>query len=170
MEEFDIDFDKLDDSLKTKPITPNISTTPECLNCSESKNDKFAEPKKAKKNLNMNMFARNLETKLDNFNNVDKIPEKLDTIKLNLSQNVKLSKISKQKEINKDESLLDQVKKQKDIIISVLLFILLNNKNVIEFIYDNFVFTRDINNPYYNLIIRTLLFAIILYVIKIYYY
>ena len=52
-----------------------------------------------------------------------------------------------------------------DILISMVLFILLNNKLVIESIY-NISLLDNINSPYLNLFIRALIFGLILFLTK----
>lgn len=53
-----------------------------------------------------------------------------------------------------------------DVIIYVLLFILLNNKFVIEFIYDRIPYVKTIDSPYPNLLIRGAVFGASIFLIK----
>lgn len=66
------------------------------------------------------------------------------------------------------DSVLDKIVnfEHRDILVLCLLFILLNNKFIIEFVYDRFEFVRTVNSPYPNLLIRSLIFGIIIYIIK----
>jgi hypothetical protein len=56
----------------------------------------------------------------------------------------------------------------KDIIIYIISFILLNNDYIIKIIY-KIPHVNSINSPYPNLIIRTFIFGIIIYLYKIFY-
>ena len=61
----------------------------------------------------------------------------------------------------KKSCLIDKI----EIIICILLFMLLNNKLIIGIIY-NIPLLQKINSPYPNLLIRTIIFGVILYLIK----
>ena len=111
--------------------------------------------RKEKKNINMNNFVRNLETNLDNLGKSN--------------NNINSIKIKKNVNITKDKSYLAQFVEYKylDILISMLLFLLLNNKLTIETIYR--ILSLNIDNPYPNLIIRTIIFGALIFLIKKYY-
>lgn len=66
-------------------------------------------------------------------------------------------------EINKNSTSI--IKKNSDLLISILLFLLLNNKIMIEFMY-KLPIIKSLESPYPNLILRTLIFGIILYCLK----
>ncbi len=72
----------------------------------------------------------------------------------------------------KDDSIMGQVKnffnkiEFREIIICMLLFMVLNNKIVIELIYDKIPWIQNIESPYPNLILRTIIFGLILILIK----
>ena len=113
------------------------------------------------KKQNINNFVRNLEINLDNLN--QPTPENLTTEKINtnVEQNTK---------INTDiieKTLINKLCKFEymDILICMLLFILLNNKLVIQSIYD-ISLLDNINGPYLNLFIRALIFGLILFLTK----
>ena len=103
----------------------------------------------------MNNFVRNLETNLDNLGKSN--------------NNINSIKIKKNVNITKDKSYLAQFVEYKylDILISMLLFLLLNNKLTIETIYR--ILSLNIDNPYPNLIIRTIIFGALIFLIKKYY-
>lgn len=113
--------------------------------------------RKKKKNINMNSFVRNLETNLENLNN-NNIHS--DSIKIN--ENPKIDN-------NSQEGYYDIISnfKYMDILLSVLLFLLLNNKLSIETIYR--IPNMSLDNPYPNLIIRAVIFGLVLFIIKKYY-
>ena len=114
--------------------------------------------RKKKKNINMNSFVRNLETNLGNLNNSNNMNS--DSIKIN--DNPKIDN-------NLNNGYYDTIInfKYMDILLSVLLFLLLNNKLSIETIYR--IPNMSLDNPYYNLIIRAIVFGILLFIIKKYY-
>jgi hypothetical protein len=113
------------------------------------------------KKQNINNFVRNLEINLDNLN--QPTPEKLTTEKINtnVEQNTKINT-----EII-EKTLINKICKFEymDILICMLLFILLNNKLVIQSIYD-ISLLDNINGPYLNLFIRALIFGLILFLTK----
>jgi hypothetical protein len=49
---------------------------------------------------------------------------------------------------------------------NVLIFILLNNKFIIELIYDKIPFVKKYDSPYPNLLIRSALFGLIIWSLK----
>jgi hypothetical protein len=116
--------------------------------------------RKKKKNINMNSFVRNLETNLENLNNSNSNNMNNDSIKIN--DNPKIDNKSQ-------EEYYDIISnfKYMDILLSVLLFLLLNNKLSIETIYR--IPNMSLDNPYPNLIIRAIVFGLLLFIIKKYY-
>jgi len=110
------------------------------------------------KKQNINNFVRNLEINLDNLN--QPTPEKLTTEKINNNVEQKKSNVIEKPLINKICKF-----EYMDILICMVLFILLNNKLVIESIY-NISLLDNINSPYLNLFIRALIFGLILFLTK----
>ena len=107
------------------------------------------------KDVNIGQFVKNVELDLDKMNS--------NNISINLSQdNIKPE--NKNMEVN-TQNVFDNFK-HRDIVLYVLIFMLLNNKFIIEIIYDRIPFMKNINSPYPNLIIRGLLFGVIIYFIK----
>lgn len=53
-----------------------------------------------------------------------------------------------------------------DIVLYVLIFMLLNNKFVIELIYDRVPYIKTIESPYPNLILRSIIFGVLIFLIK----
>ena len=121
------------------------------------RNDETSQTKKQ----NINNFVRNLEINLDNLN--QPIPEKITKQKINTNneQNTKINT-----EII-DKTLINKMCKFEyiDILICMLLFILLNNKLVIQSIYD-ISLLDTINGPYLNLFIRAIIFGLLLFLTK----
>ena len=54
----------------------------------------------------------------------------------------------------------------RDILLYILLFMLLNNKFIIELINEKIQFINKLNNPFPNLIIRSIIFGLLIYSIK----
>ena len=150
-----------------------------------------------KKSINMTQFAKNVESNLEKFQNVrtynynepfpvnysknltqtNKPPQSLDQTKYILGltehehEHMENSKpvenvITENKEENK--SIFNTCNQYRDVFLYVLIFILLNNKFIIEIIYNKVPFIKTIDNPYPNLIIRSLIFGILIIVIKKY--
>jgi hypothetical protein len=174
MEEFDLNFDTNIGTSVSK-LKNNIDNNSETeidydkildkLDITETKDIKLNE---RPNNINMNHFARKLETKLDNikkdrdkdmFANVKRPPAKkeVDSIKL-APKEVKPVKKSI------EEPVVSNKFEHKDIIIYIVLFIILNSKILIELIYDKIAIARE--NPYPNLIIRAVVFGSLLFLIK----
>ncbi len=65
---------------------------------------------------------------------------------------------------NQDTSIINS--QIRDIFFYVLLFMLLNNKFIIEFIYDRVPYMKKYDSPYPNLILRSLIFGGLIYLIK----
>jgi hypothetical protein len=153
----------------------------------------FVPEHRPKKQQNMNRFVRDLETNLDNFGRVNlneplpvnftkpmmakPVPvfQKQKHIETMANANVTASATTKQEkkqESNKDESVIGRIKNYfnkiefREIIICMLLFMVLNNKIVIELIYEKIPFMQQISSPYPNLILRTIIFGLILILIK----
>lgn len=82
------------------------------------------------------------------------------------------TKQEKKQEQPNDESILGQIKnffgkiEFREIIICMLLFMVLNNKIIIELIYDKIPWIKNVESPYPNLILRTIIFGLILILIK----
>jgi hypothetical protein len=102
---------------------------------------KYKEDKLSKKDLNMNQLARNLELKLDM---IDKPVEKVE-----------------------EKDTFHEIKnfKHTDLILYIFFFILFNTKFIIELLNKNLSYIHK-NNLSWNLFIRTLLFSIVIYVVK----
>jgi len=106
---------------------------------------------KSKQNVSINNLIRDLESDLknhDNINNVVEVPEKPKEI------------IKPTKPIKNDTI---------EILIYVLVFMILNNRFIIDIIFKYVPFIKTINNPYPNLIIRALIFYAIVSIYKKYY-
>lgn len=151
---------------------------------------------KPKKEINMNQFARNLENDLEYFNNknqqinynvnqqfgpgpkpINYTPEmdkKKDQQLLEMLDSVPVSSIQLKgnpepnvKNTSEDSNSFDLISGEyKDLLINLLLFMLLNNKFIIDFIQTRIPIINQTTNPLPNLIIRALLFAAIIFSIK----
>ncbi len=146
-------------------------------------------PKKA---INMTQFAKNVESDLERFQNVrtynynEPLPvnysknlvpqtqanrsiQKLEQM-INVKQNeeVKVEKKEEKKSEPKkqEESIFQIFNEYRDILMYMLIFILLNNKFIIETIYDRVPFVKKFDSPYPNLIIRSVIFGLLIFAIK----
>jgi hypothetical protein len=152
-DDFDIDYSKIlddldDDIMPTKNIIAHDAREDQ-MRSIKSKN----ESKKSKKNINMNSFVRNLETNIDNLSKKD-----TNTIQLAMDN-----------DIVEEKSLYEQFLEFKylDIVFSVLLFMLLNNKLTIETIY-SMPYMDPNYSTFPNLLVRSILFGLSLFVVKKY--
>ena len=139
-------------------------------------------PKRA---VNMTQFAKNVEFDLEKIQNVrtynyneplpvnyikNQVPLNNQIHKLEQMINIKPDDLKPLKEENKEENKEDIKCKifneHKDIIMNILIFILLNNKFIIELIYDKVPFVKNYNSPYPNLLIRSIIFGLLIWLIK----
>jgi hypothetical protein len=156
----DIDYNKIledtySDSKTTSANNSMYETREKQVRAMEVKNDS----KKKKKNVNMNSFIRNLETNLDNMSKSHVIDNEDNT---SAPQSIEF------RTVNEDKTLYEQFCefKHMDIVIVILIFMLLNNKLTIETLYKIPYIEM---NPYWNLFIRTVIFSVMLYLVKKYY-
>lgn len=156
MEEFDLESMGGTSVSDLKKRESNISESDKLPKFSYDIDNKIKPKKTKKKSINMNNFVRDLETNLEN---LSKKPIQYDNINsINLKGNINNEKSS---------TFYEQCIEFKylDIIFSILLFLLLNNKLSIETIYK----IPYIDSPYPNLIIRSIIFGLLLFLIKKYY-
>jgi hypothetical protein len=133
-----------------------------------------------KKQQNMNRFVRELENNLDNFSQVNlNEPLPVNFTKPMIPKQVvsiQKPKITEQmvntEPTKKEQTVIDKVKnffnkiEFREIVIYMLLFMVLNNKIMIELIYNRIPYMQQLDSPYPNLILRTIFFGIILIFIK----
>lgn len=91
--------------------------------------------------------------------NIEEIIKKKEIILYNTNEKKEVLFSNNEKDINKNIF----IKKYNDIFISLLIFMLLNNKSIIELIY-NISFVKD--KVFLNLLIRTIIFGVILILYK----
>lgn len=154
MDEFGIDLDN----------SENIGTSVSKLNETNLKKDYIENFKnnleteklstRPKKHINMDKIIKNIEMDINNFddyNNINVIQnpveKNIDTIEDNNNNNIEY----------------------KNLIIYMLLFMLLNNKLIIEYVYKILVFIPILNSPVPNLILRTIIFGLVIYGSKKYF-
>jgi len=133
-------------------------------------------PKKA---LNMTQFAKNVESNLEKSQNIhtynyneplpinyskNLVPSNNQVHKLEQTINIKPNAVISEK---KEEPIYYKIfNEHRDIIMNVLIFILLNNKFIIEIIYNNIPFVQKLDSPYPNLLIRGIIFGFLIWLIK----
>lgn len=143
-----------------------------------------------KKQQNMNRFIKDLENNLDNFNKINlNEPLPVNFTKqmmpktqfqyqravniepmINVTEQKKIVTESKPLQIE-EKSGIDIIKKLfnfefREVIVSMLLFMVLNNKIIIELIYNKLPIINTWNSPYPNLLFRTIIFGLILILLK----
>jgi hypothetical protein len=163
------DYDKLQEHFNSEQLKET-----------SSKNNEYDinNINKIKKQKNINTFIKELEYNLDNFDHINlneplpvnftkaMIPKK--DIVSNTKQEIIAPTIQKKttsEVINNLKSTIIDFN-YREILILMLLFMVLNNKVIIELIYTRVPYMNNYNSPYPNLIVRTLLFGIILFLIK----
>ena len=131
--------------------------------------------------LNMNQFAKTLESDLENFQNfnlneplpsnlskkmISKVNETFKPVAINPKPVQVIEKIDEE-EKNESNYLTKILNfENRDIILYVLIFMLLNNKFIIEFIYDNIPFVKKSDSTIPNLLLRSLLFGGSIFIIR----
>jgi len=114
------------------------------------------------KNFNITSFVSDLEKKLDNFDNI-KFQTNKDVIKSEKKEDS--IKIKPKKKHTLEKKILNILIEVKKPFIVILLFILLNNKDLIELI-NNIPYVNYFNNDYPSLIIRGGILGLIIYNLK----
>lgn len=99
-------------------------------------------------------LIKDLEDRLDNLEE----SKSIDTIQVSTEP---------KKNINKIKTIKNKPIKLSELIIYMIVFILLNNHLIVTTIH-KFPYFNKINNPYPNLILRTILFGLIIYLYKKY--
>ena len=120
---------------------------------------KLKNTKNKTQSNNKDLFnlIKDLEDRLDN---IETSNTTLDSIQVNPPIIKKNKKVTPQKQ-NIEKSTCNY----NDLIIYIIIFILLNDKFTVGTIY-KFPYIKDINSPYPNLILRTLLFGSLVYLYK----
>ena len=127
-------------------LNENIGTKVNELNLDYVSDRKYKEDKLNKKDLGINQLARSLELKLDKY---DQHP------------------VMEESEVDNSYKLPNFKNfKHYDLVFYVFFFIFFNTNFVIKLINNNISNIKKINNSTGNLSIRTLLFCIMIYVIK----
>ena len=101
---------------------------------------------------------------------IKNLSDRLDYIETKSVDSVQINNPIKKEKKNIDYKSIKKETKinYNEIFIYMIIFILLTNTFIITTIY-NIPFIKNINSPYPNLIIRTLLFGLIVYLYKKYY-
>ncbi len=159
------------------------------INSSQSHDtfNSYVQDVRPKREINMNKFVKNIESNIDNFNKINfNEPLPVNFSKNMVTQNIdhnlenfnqvppvetikmKLNNELKQEQDVDNKSLFTKIFSWKylDIILYILIFMLLNNKFIIELIYDRVPYIKSIESPYPNLILRSLVFGLLIFLIK----
>jgi len=115
-----------------------------------------------KKNVNMNKLIRNLESDLKKYSSDDILNNDNIPVALNDNQLKKKPQLQNNNQVPKSNDLVE-------ILIYVLVFMILNNKFIIDIIYNYVPYIKNINNMYPNLLIRSGLFGLLIFLYKKYY-
>jgi hypothetical protein len=147
MEDFDIDLSDVGGTNinNLDSYARGRNKQPEAINFKDIDN-------KSKNNVNINNLIRDLESDLKNHSNINVVPDIPD----------KPVKIVKPVEKTAKNDTIE-------ILIYVLVFMILNNRFIIDIIFKYVPFIKTINNPYPNLIVRAIMFYLIVYAYKKYY-
>lgn len=181
---YDTNRDTIINSMSNTIVTDKQQ--PEMFSNTPQNISNFNIENRPKKQQNMNRFVRDLENNLDNFTKINlneplpvnftkpMIP-KVTSVKpryLEPMGNTDSKKPEVPTEPAKEKTIIDVIKnffnkiEFRETFICMLLFMVLNNKIIIEFIYDKLPYIQKIDSPYPNLILRTLFFGILLIIIK----
>jgi hypothetical protein len=175
----EIDYDKIIENINNSETIKQVNTPQqqENLNTNNIKINKqeINKPETNKqeiykrnieRDINMSELVKNIESDLDNINMPKTIMSTINKKINNDSNNDSNNNINNHSN-NYFKNIMN-VKdfKNRDILLYILLFMLLNNKFIIELIYEKVPFIRALNNPYPNLIIRSIIFGLLIYFIK----
>lgn len=180
--ETDIDYDKILENFNNNSDTINVKTN---FNYDSVKNniDPFTSivDVRPKKSINMTQFAKNVESDLEKVKNIrsynynEPLPVNYSNQLQKLEQTINLKPENNKNQVTTPTTTTaptptitecDLIQEYKGIVINVLFFILLNNKFIIELIYDKIPIVKKYNSPYPNLLIRSAIFGLIIWSIK----
>jgi len=174
MDDFDIDLTDIGgtsiNNLNTVPLSTLENIRSDRNKLISNKQPDFIDFKdtenyRPKKNVNMNNLIKNLESDLKKYSsNSDDIMgnDNIPTAVNEQPQKKIVVKSTKAPPIVHNNDTIE-------ILIYILIFMILNNKFIINFIFNYIPYIKNINNPYPNLLIRALFFGLILYLYKKYY-
>jgi subtilase family serine protease len=142
--------------------------------------DKFTsyiQDVRPKREINMNKIVRNIENNIDNYSRVninEPLPVNFSKNMFNSNQSQIIESFSQIPSVETIKVNTQQVEKKGkkfgfkylDIFLYVLIFMLLNNKFIIELIYDRVPYIKSMDSPYPNLILRSIVFGILIFLIK----
>ena len=178
---FDLNFNPIKNRINKTNNINNKYNENENNKYNKNDNDKYNKNDNDKYNDNDKKFhlRRHIPTYNDNDNDNDNDNNNDDDNNNNNNNNnnndYSDESSDKHENIKKKEnySILKKIKKfiledNKDLMIIILIFVLLNTHFIINLINNKVSFIKDINNIYPNLIIRTIIFSIILYILKKY--
>ena len=182
MEEFDFNNDNIGTSisdLKNKKDSKRKTENEDFLRNDFLKNELNIKNKsKKKKNNKMSKFIKKIENELENFESVNSIDIN-EPLPVNSTNNmIEKQQVSKKKEEpviieKKEESnsnfLFNIMNSEyKNYIFIVLIFMIINHKIIVTSI-DNYILSSKPNNSdFVNLLIRTVIFGILLYLLHKY--
>lgn len=131
------------------------------------------------KNINVSSFVKDLENKLDNFDNLDLDSGPMPSnVNVDFKENMK-NKAAKEvveveeyvekkpKKIDWNKKIYERLIKLKEPIVIIFLFILLNNEEFI-LMCNNIPYINMFNSPYPSLILRGTIMALLIYNLKKY--
>jgi hypothetical protein len=133
-----------------------------------------------KRQMNMNHFVQKLEKDIERFGSEPNIMSGPIPSNMDSRNDVKPSRpyipgLEKPENNKKKEGFINKIKinklwnsNTKELLILALLFMILNNSFIITLIYDRIPFMKSYNSPYPNLLLRTILFVLFIYLIKNY--
>jgi len=150
-----------------RDLFKDVNQTTKCTDCDS-------------KNINVTSFVKDLENKLDNFDNLDLENGPMPSnVNIDFKDNIKSKavkedkkiidepEINKDKKINWNKKIYEILIKLKEPIVIIFLFILLNNEELID-IFNKIPYINIFNNSYPSLILRGSIMAFIIYTLKKY--
>jgi hypothetical protein len=162
MDNFDIDLKDIGgteiNNLAQSPPRNYVQNQPYVHQPLEISQNQPTENIDNKKKVNMNNFIRNLESDLKKYSSSsDNIENHIDNkpiIKTN--HNLKAQNNTVKNDII-------------EILIYILIFMILNNKFIIDLIFNFVPYMNSFNNTYLNLLIRSVIFGLLVFIYKKYY-
>lgn len=178
--ETDIDYDKVREILHNTETNDNHGQIKEKVLQPTDNFNLCIQDVSPKKEISINKMVKKIESDIDIYNDInfnEPLPVNFTKNRNHPTQNLKLetftqiipNEIMNVSTENKKEPSLGSKKMRwvyLDIIIYVLIFMLLNNKFIIELIYTRVPYIKTIKNPYINLILRSIVFGLLIFLIK----
>jgi hypothetical protein len=135
---------------------------PDMIDFKDNNNSNIYRPKK---NINMNNLIKNVESDLKKYSSISDDILGNDNIPTAINEQPKKKVVIKSTKTQPIRSNNDMI----EVLIYILIFMILNNKFIIDLIFNFVPYMNSFNNTYPNLLIRSVIFGLLVFIYKKYY-